>query len=198
MLVRFHMHENYGLVRGIEKLVLRGRIEDAALFAAAIAEAPEEPGLGAYAAQAAKVRSSAAELAKAKQLDQAARATAHLAQACASCHTAAGIDAQATPSLPPPDRDTLDARMARHLWAAEQLWSGMIGNDDVAWKAGIQLIATSKPLRDQLTTEQQALGRRLQKTAERALRADAKQIATRANVYGELLLTCASCHTAPH
>jgi hypothetical protein len=63
MLVRFHMHQSYDLVRAIEKLLVRGNLDDARAFARAIAEAPDEPGLGAWARHAAVVRERAAALA---------------------------------------------------------------------------------------------------------------------------------------
>ena len=97
----------------------------------------------------------------------------------------------------PPDRDTIDARMARHVWAVDRLWAGIVGDDDVAWNAGIELLAAGKPIWSQLTREQQAAGRLLHDMAEGQRRANTTRVTTRANIYGELLVVCASCHVTP-
>ena len=70
MLLRFHMHENYGIVRAIERLLLRGRLEDARPLAAAIGEAPDESGMSAFAKHSAEVRRRALDLSLAKTVDE--------------------------------------------------------------------------------------------------------------------------------
>src|SRR5437016_6193304 len=65
MLVRFHMHENFDLLRAIEKLLLRGKLDEASTLARAMAIAPDEPGMSTFAAQATRVRERAGELAAA-------------------------------------------------------------------------------------------------------------------------------------
>lgn len=197
MMVRFHMHENYGMFRAIERLLLRGRLEDAQFLAAGIGEAPDEPGLSAFALYEARVRSRAQEVAKAKDLDRAIRSSAQLAEACGSCHVASGqIPELALRTAPPPDRDTVDARMARHLWAADQLGAGILASDDTAWTSGLELLANTPPFFSQLTKEQALLGKRLQQTAKATLGAKSKGGESRADAYGGLLVICAGCHTA--
>jgi hypothetical protein len=56
MMVRFHMHENLGLLRAIEKLLIRGRLDDAQQLARAISDAPDEPGMGSWATYATVAR----------------------------------------------------------------------------------------------------------------------------------------------
>jgi cytochrome c553 len=195
MLVRFHMHQSYDLVRAIEKLLVRGNLDDARAFARAIAEAPDEPGLGAWARHAAVVRERAAALARATTVEDACRRQARLAEACAGCHADAGAAPEFRPPRGmPPDRPTIDARMARHLWATDRLWEGMVGGAADAWRAGLDVLAaTPLPLPD---PGREALGRRLQQLADQARRSSPTDSpAERARAYGELLVTCAGCHT---
>jgi cytochrome c553 len=198
MIVRFHMHENFDLVRGIEKLLVRGRLDEARAFAKAISEAPDEPGLGALSRHAVLVRGSAANLANARTIDEACRRAAQLATACAGCHVESGASPEfRPPGAIPPDRPTVEARMARHQWATARLWEGIAGAADDSWRDGLDILAAS-PLREpEVSKEQSAIGRRLQRLADQArsrLRTDAAQ--DRARSYGEILATCAGCHAA--
>jgi hypothetical protein len=142
MLVRVHMHENFGLVRAIERLLLRGKLEEARNLARSIAIAPDEPGMAAWAKQTVRVRDRAASLADAKTLDDGFIAESKLAVECAACHLATGVTPEfASPAEPPPDQATVPARMARHLWAADRLWEGMVGPADDSWRAGLEILA---------------------------------------------------------
>jgi len=83
MMVRFHMHGSLDLLRAIERLLIRGKLDESRTFARMIAEAPFEPDLGPWAAQAAIVRERASAVASAPGLDEACRREARLAEACA-------------------------------------------------------------------------------------------------------------------
>jgi hypothetical protein len=196
MLVRFHMHENFGLLRAIEKLLVRGKLDDARALARGIAEAPDEPGLSKFFVQAALVRARAATLVSSARLDEACRAEAWLADACAGCHLAAGaVPAFRPPAQAPRDAPTIEARMARHLWATDRLWEGIVGGNQASWLAGLDILAAT-PLPDIKTaTERATLAKRLQQLASGARRANRMDTpADRAVSYGEILVMCASCH----
>ena len=194
MLVRFHMHENFGLVRAIERLLLRGKLDEARELAHGIAIAPDEPGMTAWAAQATRVRERAAALASAKTLDEALVADAKLASECASCHVASGVMPEfgSPPSLPP-DRPTIEARMTRHLWASERLWEGLVGGADDSWRAGLDVLALTPLPASQLGPDRAVLARNLQRLAETARKQTTNDHAT---AYAEILSTCVACHTA--
>lgn len=199
MMVRFHMHENLDLLRALEKLLVRGRVDEARAFARAIAEAPDEPGLGALARHAALVRDRAASLARARTADEACHREAELAAACAGCHRDAGASPEfRSPGTPPADRPTVEARMARHLWATDRLWEGLVGGADDSWRDGLDVLAAT-PLREpDVSKDQAAIGRKLQMLADQARarrRTETAQDRTRS--YGEILVTCAGCHAAP-
>ena len=199
MLVRFHMRENFGLLRAIELLLVHGKLDDGKSLARAIAEAPEEPGLEAFAKRAADVRDRAATLASSPTLDDALRSEARVAQTCADCHIDAGVlpEFEHPPRLPP-DVMTVKARMARHLWATERLWEGMVGNSDESWRAGLDVLAAAPLAAAQLGVERESIARQLQRLADAARQTQpTDQLRDRAREYGEILVTCATCHATP-
>ena len=193
MLVRMHMHENFGMVRAIEHLLVRGKLDEAKQLARGISEAPDEPGAAAWATQAARVRDRAAAIVTATSLDDAIHGVARLGAECAACHVASG----ATPDLadtprPPPDANDVAARMTRHRWATDRLWEALIAPSDDEWKAGLDVLAATPLPVSLLGKDKEPLAKKLQRTAETARTAKS---AERAQVYGDLLSTCAACHT---
>jgi cytochrome c553 len=192
MMVRFHMHQNFDLLRAIERLLLRGKIDEAKRFAEAIAMAPEEPAHGPWVAQVATVRERAMAVARAATVDDAIRRETRLAAACASCHRENYDSAVfGPPPKLPPDEPALDARMARHRWAADRLWEAVVGDADDAWQQGLDVLAAA-PL--DVGAERAPFARELQRLANNARRAK-RPIADRAALYGDILVTCAGCHT---
>ena len=199
MMVRFHMHENFDLLRAIEKLLIRGKLADATALARSIAEAPDEPGLGAWSPSATRVRELAAALARAPTVEEGCQRAARLAVACASCHAEAGVvPALSTVPAVPPDKPTIEARMARHLWATDRLWEATVGGGDEPWIKGLDVLATSPfPFRDS-GDDRVRLARRLQVLADGARkRKPIDSAAERGRAYGEILTVCATCHTTP-
>ncbi|MEP6860317.1 MAG: hypothetical protein ABJE66_06845 [Deltaproteobacteria bacterium] len=188
-----HMHENFGLVRAIEHLLVRGKLDDAKQLARGISQAPDEPGTSAWTIYATRVRDRAGAIANAATVDDAVHAVARLGAACAECHTATG----ATPDLAvaptaPADSDALAARMMRHRWAADRLWEGLIVPSDDTWNAGLDVLAAAPLPASELGKTREPLARKLQRTADRARTTKPQD---RAQVYGDMLATCAACHT---
>ncbi len=194
MMVRFHMHQNFDLLRAIERLLIKGKLDQAKPFAAAIATAPDEPLHGPWASYQVTIRERAAAVASATDPGDALRKTAAIGGMCGNCHgelsVKLGVDA--VPRLPP-DEATLDARMARHRWAADRLWEGVVGNSEAAWRSGLDVLAAA-PLEQ--PAERAGLARQLQRQAEAARRPSPGKLVDRASSYGQILTTCASCHTA--
>jgi len=198
MMLRFHMLSSLDMARTIERLLVRGNLDDARYFAGALATEPDVPGLGAWAKQIEMVRERAGAVALAPTIDEACRRTAGLIEACASCHADAGAQADfRPPQAAPPDLQTLGARMARHRWATDRIREGMIGDADDAWRAGFEVLAAAPLSLPQPRANQEALGRRLQHLASQALHAGHSDRAARARLYGETLIVCAACHAQP-
>lgn len=195
MMLRFHMHENFGVLRSLETLLIHGKIDEAHTLAEAIALAPDEPGAGAWTAQTLRVRESATALARMTSVDDALRETARLAAACGACHVDAGAQPDiATAKVPPPDLQTIPARMARHLWASDRLWEGMLGNTEPPWRAGLDVLAATPLPAAELGSDRVALGKQLQRLATETRAKAPLDLPARAAAYGDLLVTCASCH----
>jgi cytochrome c553 len=198
MMVRYHMHENFGMLRSIELLLVHGKLDDGKVLARAIAEAPEDPGMQAFAKRSAAVREQAAALVAAPSVDEALRREAKLAAACADCHVDAGVLPEfANPPRLPPDGDTVKSRMARHVWASDRLWEGMVGNSDEQWRAGLDVLAAAPFPWSAAEGDRVALAKRLQQLATDAKQTQSgDQLRDRARAYGEILTTCAACHSA--
>lgn len=198
MMVRYHMHESYDVFRAIVRLAIHGKLADVAPLARSIGEAPDEPGLSAFATKAADVRVRALALADASDTDEACRRAAKLAAACAHCHveTNTAAEFRDPPGLPV-DGTTIEARMARHLWAADRLWEGVVGDSDAHWRAGLDVLAVTPLPWSNLDADRVALAKQLQSVATRA-RTQPAPIDERARIYGELLVTCAACHAIPN
>jgi cytochrome c553 len=196
MMVRFHMHESYDLLRSIQRLLIRGRLSDATMFARAIAEAPDEPGMTVFAKPVLEVRRAAAALATSPSVDEACRRVAKLAVACADCHVQASVVPEfSAPGKAPPDAPNVTARMTRHLWATDRLWEATLGGGDDPWRAGLDVLAAT-PLPFAVAPGDRAgLARRLQQAADTARkRTTTTDDTERARIYGEILTVCAACH----
>jgi len=197
MLVRFHMHQSFDLLRAIERLLIRGKLDEAKHLAEALATAPDEPAHGPWAAQAVEVRDRAAALARSSTIAEACAREASVAAACATCHQDLGASPEFRTHPPaPPDKPTLAARMLRHRWAADRLWEGVVGATDEPWRAGLDIIAASPLDASQLGAERMPFARQLQRQADQARRSKSTRPSERAAAYGEMLATCAACHTA--
>lgn len=190
--MRMHMHENFDLLRAIERLLIFGKLDDAKRFAAAISEAPDSPAHGPWAAHVVEVRDKAAALARATSVEQALRREAELAGACAGCHVEAGVGPQLGEFPPPPDVPTVEGRMLRHRWAADRMWEGIVAGADEPWRAGLAVLR-AKPL--DWGPDRAEHARDLQRLAALASTQKGSAPDARVRAYGHMLVTCAACHT---
>jgi len=192
---RLHMHENFDLLRAIERLLIVGKLDDAKRFAAAISEAPDAPAHGPWAAHVVAVRDGAAALARATTLEQACRLEATLAGACAGCHVETGVAPDFRVFPVPPDKATIEARMLRHRWAADRMWEGIVGGADEPWRAGLEVLAAPPLDWGPASSDRAIHARTLQRLADQARKQKTPTVESRTAAYGEMLVTCASCHT---
>jgi len=132
----------------------------------------------------------------AEDLREAARAFATLSERCGACHTAFG-GPRSFPAVAPPDAVGIGPRMRRHQWGAARLWEGLVAPSGEAWRSGASTLADAPlgfepelgravtPAIEKLTASVHDLGVRA---------ALATSASARAEIYGELMITCADCH----
>ena len=191
--LRRHMRHGFDLLRSIQLLAIAGQLDATRALSRGLANVPEAAGVEGWRG-ADLVRDRARELAAATTIAEACRGTANVAEACAGCHADAGaIPAFAPPPPPPPDLTSVAARMARHRWATDRLWEGVVGNSDAAWRAGLDVLAAEPQPWPELAGDRAVHAQRLHDAAERAKGTTADR-ADRARAYGELLVICAGCH----
>ncbi|MFT3698665.1 MAG: hypothetical protein QM831_36300 [Kofleriaceae bacterium] len=193
---QLHMRAKYGELHTIEHALVRGDFMTAKVAARAIAEAPDDAGLAEWKHRVSYVRELANEVAAAPTIDAALHALPTVAVACAECHVATGRWPKLAqiPAVPPDKSDTV-ARMARHQWAVDRMWDGLIAGDDHLWRQGLEVLAATPPPQPSVTRV--AAGAALQQTAVTALQHQyIDTLDDRAAEYGTMLATCATCHTA--
>jgi len=159
---------------------------------------PDAPAHGPWATHSALVRDRAAALARATTVAEACAREAKLAAACAACHVEVGVAPEfKTHPAPPPDEPTVEARMLRHRWAADRMWEGIIGGVDDPWRAGLDVLAVRSLDWTAIAPGRVEHAKRLQRLAVNARVNRMLGLEGRATAYGEMLATCAACHTAP-
>ncbi len=178
-LVRYHMQRHFGDLRDIERMLLAGRLDDARARAFLLTKTETDRGLDVFDQQSLAVSRAAAALVAAPSIPDACRLEARVAGACAGCHVYVPkvLPLPAMPAAPA-------ASMARHEWAADRLWEGVVLADARRWRAGLEVFASTSTGR----LQELSLG------AIGALEAHQDTITTRATTYGELLVACANCH----
>jgi cytochrome c553 len=136
------------------------------------------------------VKAAALRASEAQDLATGALALGELGQACSGCHAASGRGPGPSDTPPPPAGEDVEAVMARHLWASDHLWRGMIRPDQGELDAALAMLGDQgvPGLEGKAANELDAGVRRLVKAVGAATDAD------RGQRYGELMATCGACH----
>jgi cytochrome c553 len=146
------------------------------------------------------MRYEAREGARAESIEDAALASAKIAETCGTCHSANDVplgDRFTIGGPPPPG--TAARHMAGLAWASRLLWDGLIGPSDRTWTAGAEGLEELGVLPEGLPTDLPAgdvrvAAARLQQLAERALLT--YETEERVETLGQVWTTCARCHAA--
>jgi cytochrome c553 len=80
--------------------------------------------------------------------------------------------------------------MVAHALATDELWQGLMGPSDARWAAGARTLIDA-PALDSDVPDVAAAAHHLRDLAQRGTTVDA---AGRARLFGDVLLTCATCH----
>ena len=123
-------------------------------------------------------------------------AIADVGRACGACHQTSGEGPRFQP-VPPPDTD---AAMARHVWAADRMWEGLVAPDPDRWLQAADLLRVEVVDFDalyagvDLETAGDAARLHSRVHALSDLGRVAGESADRAERYGAYVAACADCH----
>jgi hypothetical protein len=134
------MRRSYDEARALEIALLFGRLEEVRTHALALAGLAPNAHLRGGALRT--LRARAEQIAAAPGAETTLPSFAELAVGCGSCHAEMRRTIRPRESAREPvDDGTLPARMARHQWAAERLFDGLIGPSEASWRTGLELLA---------------------------------------------------------
>ena len=195
--VQEHMRRHFAVIGALQRAIARGQLDDARSNARWIVE-HDEPLAEGWKPFVDELKTAARAVERATDLPTAAALAARLGRACSRCHEAQNAIVT-FPWEPTPEGDsTVALQLKRHQWAAARLWEGLVGPSDEMWSQGTSLLATTK-------LDSLAAARGVPRGDITALATKVHELATkagtvtdqdaRASLYGELLSTCAGCHS---
>ncbi len=192
------MHRHFSDVREIHLALLRNDLRAARRWARRLANisAPGElPGWEAYVA---RIRATASALTRTKSAPRARELLAQAANECGDCHEESADVSRFIWGGEPTDDGSPMSRMARHEWASESVWMGLVGRSDDRWHEGLDVMAEPPLLPEAFTSDRarhagvERYARLTAALAARARRIDDDE--QRAGAFAELLGACAGCH----
>jgi|GEM_PF-3462280 len=141
-----------------------------------------------------------AELAYAKDLQDAAHATARVGVGCGGCHAALSADVQMpTVEVPPaPPADNIPAVMAHHKASTAAMWRALVLSDQDALQLAAEQLQSGTvapsgtPVDSTVSQEGTQLEVAVHDAAARVARATDR--AARADAFGDMLMACTTCH----
>ncbi|MGD2070504.1 MAG: hypothetical protein PVI57_17645 [Gemmatimonadota bacterium] len=195
--VRRHMFATFWRMGSIPDRLVVGDLEGVRMPARWLGEQIEAEPMMGDPDRTERMRELAGRVVDAATVEDAAMAVTRLAAECGDCHE----ENQGGPVYgdvsPIPVGSRLETHMLRHIWASSRLWEGLVAADATHWDRGARVL-TEDPLRffenlegDRSVPER---ARRIHELGERAL--ETSDRFARAEVYGELITTCAGCHEA--
>jgi hypothetical protein len=193
--VHDRMHARFAASQRVERAIALGDLERARAEARTIARLDEPDVLPEWQPHFRSIEAAAREVDASRDLVAAARATARLGQVCAGCHEATSAKIVLDHDPAPSAERGLAAKMASHGWAAARMWDGLVTRSDDRWLAGARVLATAD-LTIAAENDELGIANDLARMKLFATRAQTARPAMRAEVYGDLLATCAHCHYA--
>ena len=183
----------------IEQLLIAGKLAEGTALAFLLVRTTDDPGLAPWADRDQRVADAAQFLVEAPSVDEALRREVQVAAECAGCHAAAQVARTLRPApAVVADDGTRATRMARHVWAVDRLWEGLVTPSDERWTRGLEVLA-SAPMPFSARSDAPLLAAQLQKIAQHQLAGRAaSDLDDHAAAYGDLLVTCTACHASLH
>jgi cytochrome c553 len=196
--VRPRMREHYLKGVAIRDAVIRADLAGVREPATWLAEHAQEDLPASAASQVQAMRVIADQVVKSTDLAQASSNLAQLAASCGACHETVNVTPTLLAAMPKGEDETLKGQMRKHHRAADLLYRGLIVPSDYSWNRGADALSgdpmeLALKLKKGPQPEIEALAKQLYDQAQQAKKATTAP--ARAQVYGQMLVTCASCHT---
>lgn len=193
------MQQHFGSVMRVYEAVTRGDLPTARASARAILDRPDPPNLPAGAAPYLQsLKSAASRVAEGATVPETAAAAAAMLATCGDCHRAVGtMPAHAAPTEPAVGG--VIGHMQAHKAAVDLMAQGLTIPSTTTWNAGADALATAPLRRGQMPADPKLSGEVM--ASEKAVHAlagrahQAADQASRAAVYGEIIQSCATCHS---
>ena len=190
-----HMRGHFTTATLMQTAVIQADLETLRQQAQWLVQHPAPPDMPiGFSVFLENLHANARAAAAAETLADAAMAVAKTAASCGACHAQGAAQTWLDSDVLPPGGETESQRMARHQWAADRLWEGLIAPSDQAWlNAAEVLLEAPLALTGTRDTEQtMALTERVHSLGQQAR--SAARSSDRVRIYAEILGTCADCH----
>jgi len=195
------MREHFLKVRETRQALIGDDMDAAKAAMAWLAE--NDPGLDALPEplrpMLSAMQEKAAEFGEATTLSEASASFAGMLNTCGDCHAAVqGGPTFATPPLA--EGNELPVQMTRHRWAIERMWEGIVSRDTEMYVAGAEVLADVQLRPEELpqgVLEPERIDAIITHVHEQGTEGvEAETWPERAENFGSLLATCATCHRA--
>ncbi len=197
--IQLEMREHFSRARGVHTAIVYGDLVLARETGRVLAESHPAGLPEGRDFLMVNVRVAARAVERARTLGEAAVAAGSLAEGCAVCHRTYDAGPAIHARLDPPEGGaSIGRHMARHRWAVDRLWEGVVALDDASWQAGAE--ALSEPPLDAADLARRGgeaavrLNARLHELGEGAR--ELEGTGARARRFDEVLRLCVSCHAA--
>jgi cytochrome c553 len=145
------------------------------------------------------MREQARGFGEATTLTEASMSFAGMLNHCGDCHDAVdGGPEFATPPLE--EGDEIATQMARHRWAIERMWEGIVSRDEEIYGAGAEVLADVRLRPEEVpqgVVEPERIDAIIEHVHEEGTAAkESTEWPERTEHFGRLIATCATCHRA--
>ncbi|MCB9555326.1 MAG: hypothetical protein H6707_04430 [Deltaproteobacteria bacterium] len=191
-----HMRDHFTKAAVVNQAILSGNLAAAKQAATWLVEHKDPAPPQTWNVE--PLRLAARRVAEASNLTTAGAALGELAATCGSCHVAMKTNIKFADELLVSGGTDIKERMRRHVWATKRFWEGLVIPSDEKW-AGAAHLLHEKALRELPNVKDQAKLKAAQQAAQSVhdlgkAALSTKDLAMRAQLYGQLAATCAGCH----
>jgi cytochrome c553 len=188
------MHDHFRAIQYIYQALLVDDLDAAKARARELSQMPGRTGSREWDDAVRFLRAEADRLADAANADDARSLSTGMATYCADCHMRRVDPAAFRPAAVPPNDGSLPAAMARHEWAAETMWLGVIAPSTDLWREGLAEMASVPRLvgHGKDAAEVETLRARLGALATGS--SELRGQGDRARRLAEIMDVCAACH----